>query len=301
MKTVCIIGGGPVGLNAFIKFRDKGYYVTLFEARDKLGGQITEFYPDKKIYDLKEIKPILASSYVNILISLCDKNRLFTNARVINIKPAPNYRFTVCTEKMQESCDILVFAMGLGFPVPRKLGLEGEEHCNNIFYSVQHPLDFKDKKVVIFGGGDTALDWANELSSIAQSVSLVHRRDIFRGNADTVKGNDKINIFYSYTPELLTIDNGTATSVLIKSVKDKSTTSLECDAIICSFGTIPYVDRLLFNNLKEPNFIPVNEHCETKYRHIFAIGDVATYEKKKKRIQAGIEEVDKIISYLDET
>ena len=298
MKSVCIIGGGPVGLNAYIKFKEKGYIVKLYEAEPVLGGQIPKFYPEKKIEDLVDIKPLIASSYVNILYSLCDHRDIFLNTTVTGIKPAPKYRFIICSNRGEEVYDIVVLAVGVGLATPRKMGIEGEEACKNIFYSVTNKNDFKDKNIVIFGGGDTALDWTKQLTGIAKHITLVHRRDEFRGNADTVKGLSNLRICLSFVPLRLNIQDSLAVSVVIQSVKDKHTETLNCDAVICNFGTVPQVNKFMLSKEEGP-YISVNKDCETIYKNVFAIGDVCNYDGKKRRIEPGIDEVQRVIKKIE--
>ena len=299
MKTICIIGGGPVGLNAYIKFKERGYIVKLFEAEDHLGGQLTNFYPNKVIDDISDIKPIEAKSYLNILISHLDWRDIFLNTKISKIEAAPQYKFYVTIDGRKIIFDYVILAVGLGFPVPRKIGLEGEDNCDNILYIVKDINVFKDKDVVIFGGGDSALDWTKSIYPVAKSLTLVHRRDEFRGNENTIKDiKDKIHLYLSYIPFKLDVENGKAKSIDIKSVKDQSVLSLKCDYIICNYGTTSFVDKFMFSDT-QGSFITCDNHCETKIKNLFAIGDIADYKDKKRRIQAGIEEIQKVFNYID--
>ena len=156
----------------------------------------------------------------------------------------------------------LLLATGLGFYKPRTMGLPNEEKYSNILYTLKDFNFLKGKKVVIFGGGDSALDWAKEISQISSFVSLVHRRTEFRGNPDTIKGRP-VTLYLPYIPHALIESNEKLVGITIEEVNDHHLINLEADYVLVNYGAVPSPSLL---GLKPgPTFgALVNEHCEAE-------------------------------------
>ena len=190
IKTdVLVIGAGPVGLFAIHQLGIIGLKAEVVDNLDKIGGQCIELYPDKPIYDIPGIPQCTGESLTKNLLEQIKpfKTNFHFNERVQEVS-FENNRWLVKTNKNKVfSSPNIIIAGGVGSFEPRKLSLKEAENYEgrNIFYSVTDKKKFKSKKISIFGGGDSALDWALELSKIS-NVTLIHRRDEFRGAPHTL-------------------------------------------------------------------------------------------------------------------
>ena len=174
--NIIIIGAGPVGLYFASKCEEKGLDYLILEGSESVGGQLTRLYPEKQIVDIPGIKSIRSADYIELLKSKVDQNHIVHCAQVSSIKNGNPIE--LFAGKTAYFCKKLVIATGLGASVPRPLGVEHENECENIIYSVHSFDHLKNKRVAIFGGGDSALDWAKEISAISDNVHLIHRYSI---------------------------------------------------------------------------------------------------------------------------
>ena len=296
---IIIVGGGPAGLYFANKCQSKDIDYLLIEASDSLGGQLPRLYPEKDIVDIKGIEVIKAKDYAEQLAKALDKNRILLNNKVIDVVPGD--KVEVKTNSSSLTCDYLVLATGLGSSTPRPLGVEHEFEVNNIVYKLDDFSNLKNKRVAIFGGGDSALDWAKHLSKISDSISLIHRRLEFRGNADTIKDCHNLNVYLPYVPDHIEVDKNEAKSIIIREVveegKTPKFTAIPVDLILVNYGNIAEVSN--FNFEKDGSFLKVDPNSYSITKNIFAIGDVASYENKKRRIQPSIEEADVVFNTID--
>ncbi len=204
---ITIIGGGPVGLWAAFYAGLRGMTVNIIESLSELGGQPAILYPEKKIYDIPAFPQTTGAELTeNLLTQLKrfeDRVSIHLKEEVQTFEKTDGI-FTITTSKGQHLSKAIVIACGNGAFAPRPLGVDNEEDYadNNLFYNV-HSLDqFAGKKVVIAGGGDSAVDWANHLDGIAESVTLIHRRDAFRAHEHSVEllHQSSVNVMTPYVP-----------------------------------------------------------------------------------------------------
>lgn len=285
---VIIIGAGPIGLYLATKLDE----YLIIEASDKVGGQLINLYPEKEIVDIKGIESIKAKEYIELLASKIDLSKIRFNEKLIAVEEGK-----VITTKGVYEADNIVIATGLGFSSPRKLGIENEDKCENILYKLSNFTFLKDKRVAIFGGGDSALDWAKEISRLSDNVSLIHRRTEFRGNPDTIKDCKNLKLYLPYVPYSLEEEHGLCKKITIKKVSEteEEFVSLDVDYVLVNYGQIAEQNNFPFE--KEGNFLKVDENYRVS-EHIFAIGDVAAYENKKRRIAPGELEADSVLKII---
>ena len=296
---VVIIGAGPTGLFCAHQLGILGLKCEIIDNLDKIGGQCIELYPGKPIYDIPAIPKCTGEELTNNLIEQIKpfNFNFHLGERVEEIKNE-NQKWIVKTSKgIQFNSPNIIIAGGVGSFEPRKFSVK---ECNkfegkSIFYSVKDKAIFQGKTVAIFGGGDTALDWAIEMFNNSK-VILVHRRDEFRGvqsSADKVKElekNGKLEIFTKY--QLTSVQgNGSIKSIEIKH-EEGEIKSLKVDYVLGFFGLIMQLGPILNWGLNlDKKHIPVNtENFETNQKGIFAIGDICTYPGKLKLILSGFHE-----------
>ena len=296
---VLIVGAGPTGLFCAHQLGIIGLKCEIVDNLDKLGGQCIELYPDKPIYDIPAIPECTGEELTNSLIEQIKPFNFKSHLsdRVQEIKNENN-KWIVKTLKGKEFLTPnIVIAGGVGSFEPRKFPSKNCEKFEgkSVLYSIKDKDIFKDKKVVIFGGGDSALDWTIELSKNSK-VTLVHRRDEFRGaqsSVDKIKeleNNKKIEILTQYSIKDVS-GNENLETVEIKNEKGESKT-INTDYVLGFFGLIMQLGPILDWGLNlDKKTIPVNtENFETNKKGIFAIGDICTYPGKLKLILSGFHE-----------
>ena len=294
-----IIGAGPTGLFTAHQLKLIGLNCEIVDNLDKIGGQCIELYPDKPIYDIPAIPECTGEELTNNLIEQIKPFNFNSHLsdRVQEIKNE-NDRWIVKTLKGKEFLTPnIVIAGGVGSFEPRKFPIKNCEKFEgkSVLYSIKDKTVFKDKSVVIFGGGDSALDWAIELSKKSK-VTLVHRRDEFRGAPSSVEkikeleNDKKINVFTQYSIKDVT-GNENLETVEIKNEIGESK-KIKTDYVLGFFGLIMQLGPILDWGLNiDKKTIPVNtENFESNKKGIFAIGDICSYPGKLKLILSGFHE-----------
>ena len=310
IKTdVLIIGAGPVGIFVVQQLGLIGLKSEVVDNLDKIGGQCIELYPDKPIYDIPALPKCTGESLTNNLLEQIKpfKTNFHLNERVQEISKEQNKWKIVTSGKKTFLAPNIIIAAGVGSFEPRKFSIKESEKFENkgIFYSIKDKMFFKDRKISIFGGGDSALDWAIELSKLAE-VTLVHRRNEFRGaehSATVARQLEKEGKLKIKTPfQLETIEGDKEVSGItikgegekIEEIKteDGKVEKLKTDTILGFFGLIMKLGPIAEWGLNlDKKTIPVNtETFETNKEGIFAIGDICTYPGKLKLILSGFHE-----------
>ena len=300
IKTdVLVIGAGPVGLFVVQQLGLIGLKSEVVDNLDKVGGQCIELYPDKPIYDIPAIPECTGESLTKNLLEQIKpfKTDFHLNERVQEIsKEKNNWKIVTSKNKIFIAPNIII-AGGVGSFEPRKFPIkEAEKFENNgVFYSIKDKTYFKNKNVSIFGGGDSALDWAIELSKIS-NITVVHRRNEFRGSehsAEIVKKLEKEGKLKIKTPFQINSIEGKnkLTAIDIKNDNGKIE-RLEADCILGFFGLIMQLGPIAEWGLNlDRKKIPVNvENFQTNKEGIFAIGDICIYPGKLKLILSGFHE-----------
>ena len=294
-----IIGAGPTGLFAVHQLGIIGLQCEVIDNLDRAGGQCIELYPDKPIYDIPGIPECTGGELTNGLLKQIKpfKNNFHLGQRVEEVKKENNVRIVKTSNGNLFSAPNIIIAGGVGSFEPRKLSIKTAEKFEGkqIFYSVNDKNLFKNKKISIFGGGDSALDWALELSK-SNKIILIHRREEFRGAAHTlseIKKKEKDGKIILKTPyNLKSILGNQALSEIEIENENGKVEKIQTDYILSFFGLImklgPIADWGLNINNKT---IPVDtESFQTNKEGIFAVGDICTYPGKLKLILSGFHE-----------
>ncbi len=296
---VLVIGAGPVGLFCVHQLGIIGLKCEVVDNLDKRGGQCIELYPDKPIFDIPAIPVCTGEELTNSLIEQIKpfKTNFHLSDRVEEIKKNNNNWLIKTIKGKEFKVSSIIIAGGVGSFEPRKFSVkecekfEGKE----VLYSVKDKTIFKDKTVSIFGGGDSALDWAIELSA-SSKVKLIHRRDEFRGarssinKAKELEKDGKIEILTQH--QLSSVEGEKEIENISIKHEDGSIKKIETNYVLGFFGLIMKLGPIINWGLNlDKKHIPVNtENFETNQKGIFAIGDICTYPGKVKLILSGFHE-----------
>ena len=295
-----IIGAGPVGLFAVHQLGIKGLSSIVIDNLDKAGGQCIELYPDKPIYDIPAVPECTGQELTKKLLEQIKpfNTEFFLNERVEEVKKDKENWIVKTNNNNEFSSPNIIIAGGVGSFEPRKLSVKEAENFENkfLFYAVRNKEQFKNKNISIFGGGDSALDWALELSKFS-NISLIHRRDEFRGAPHTlseIKKLEKEGKISIKTPcPLESIEGRDKIDAITVKFDNGKTEKIKTDVVLSFFGLImklgPIAEWGLNMNKKT---IEVNsENFQTNKKGIFAAGDICNYPGKLKLILSGFHEV----------
>jgi thioredoxin reductase (NADPH) len=298
---ICIIGAGPVGLFAVFEAGLLKMRCHLIDALPQIGGQLSEIYPQKPIYDIPGYPTINAQELVDNLKKQIEPfHPGFTlGERVEKLERQEDKSYIITTsEQTQIQCKAVVIAGGLGCFEPRKPAVERLEEFEGkgVAYMVRNPELFRDKEIVLAGGGDSALDWTIFLSDVAKKVTLVHRGETFRGAPDSAEKvahlaeSGKINLILKSNITKIS-GNGHLNEVTIAGA-DNNEYSVNADYFIPLFGLSPKLGPIADWGLNvEKSAIVVNTFdYSTNIEGIYAIGDINTYPGKLKLILCGFHE-----------
>ncbi len=300
---IAIVGAGPVALFAIFEAGLLKMRCHLIDYLPQVGGQLSEIYPKKPIYDIPGFPTILAQELVDNLVKQAEPfNPSYTlGERIEVLEKIDEANFMLTTNMGTEiSCKVIVIAGGLGCFEPRKPEVEGLttfENGKGVSYMVLDPETYRNKNIVIAGGGDSALDWTIFLANVAKKVTLIHRSETFRGAPDSVSKvfdlvkNEKINLLLN-TNLLKVSGNDILQNVLVKDIKTNAEQIIDADNLIPLFGLSPKLGPIEKWNLNiDKNAIEVNtDDYSTNIAGIYAIGDINTYKNKLKLILCGFHE-----------
>ena len=295
-----IIGAGPVGLFAVHQLGIKGLKSVVIDNLDKAGGQCIELYPDKPIYDIPAIPECTGEELTKKLLEQIKpfQTEFYLNERVEEIKQDKENWIVHTNNKNKFLAPNIIIAGGVGSFEPRKLAVKeaAKFEDKSLFYAVKDKEKFKNKSIAIFGGGDSALDWALELSKFS-NINLIHRRDEFRGAPHTLskikklKKEGKISI---KTPcQLESIEGTNNINTITIKFDNGKIEKIKTDIVLSFFGLImklgPIAEWGLNMNKKTIEVDP--ENFQTNKKGIFAVGDICSYPGKLKLILSGFHEV----------
>ena len=298
---VIVIGAGPCGLFCAFELGLLDMKCHFVDILDRPGGQCAELYPEKPIYDIPAYPVITGQELTDRLMEQIEPfNPTFhfqQMAEALEKTPDGKWRMTTDIGTVIEATCVVIAAGGGSF-MPKKPPIPGIEEYEgtSVFYSVREIKKFADKRLVIVGGGDSALDWTLNLEPLAKSLALVHRRDQFRAAPDSVGkmralvDDDKMNFEMGQSKELVG-ENGQLEAVIVED-KEKNRTTIECDCLLPFFGLTMKLGPIANFGLNlHENLIPVDtEKFETSTEGIFAVGDINTYPGKLKLILSGFHE-----------
>lgn len=310
ITDITIIGGGPTGLFTAFYAGMRQASVKVIESMPQLGGQLAALYPEKFIYDIAGFPKVRAQELVDNLIAQAKhfEPTYCLDEKVLEVNKKAERLFEVVTDKNQHLTRSLIITAGCGAFEPRKLNLPEAQNTDlhNLHYFVNDMNRFKNKRVLIAGGGDSAVDWALMLEPIAKSVTVVHRRDKFRAHEHSVQmmHQSSARILTPREIHTLSCESNRITQVTVQDKNQEHHETLEIDDVIVSFGFVSSLGPILNWGLDvEKGNILVNSKMETNIPGIYAAGDIATYPGKVKLIAVGFGEAPTAVNnakqYLD--
>ena len=305
-KDIIVIGAGPVGLFTVFEAGLLGLNCVLIDNLDKPGGQCAELYPEKPIYDIPGVPFQTGQEHVDALIKQIEpfSYELFLNQRVDSLKEVEDgnekYWEVITSEDNKFISKNIFIAAGAGSFEPRRPpNIENPDKYvdKGVSYAVKSKDKYQNKNIFIFGGGDSALDWTVELSKIAKSISLVHRRDAFRGAQHTEEmmrnlvKDGKVNLLTPYLIDSI-IGDDCVTKVSLKNFESNEIETHDADELIFLFGLNKKLGPILEWDLGlNGKKISVNtENYQTNKEGIFAVGDINDYPGKLDLILSGFHE-----------
>lgn len=300
---ITIIGGGPTGLFSTFYAGMRNMSVKIIDSLGQLGGQVAELYPDKYIYDIGGFPKILGKDLIANLVdqAMYAKPEICLNETVQELEKTDDDVFRLTTNKGVHLTKTILITSGIGAFQPRKLALENAQQYENknLHYTVKNINDFKDAKVLVCGGGDSALDWTLMLKDIAKEVTLCHRRAEFKAHESSVDElyTSKVQVKIPYAVKELIGNEEQIEKVVIVS-KDGTDEMIEVDHVIVNYGNITSLGPIKNWGLEmEKNSIVVTSKMETNIAGIYAAGDIATYDGKVKLIAVGLGEAPIAVNY----
>jgi thioredoxin reductase (NADPH) len=302
LTDITVIGGGPTGMFALFYAGMRGVSAQIVDALPQLGGQLSALYPEKYIFDVAGFPKVLAKDLVK---ALADQTAQFgapshLGQRVTGLEEADGHLVLV-TDKGRFPTKSIVIAAGIGAFSPRRLPQACAEpwYGRGIYDVVTDPEEFRGKRVLIIGGGDSAFDWAHQLLDRAAHVSLVHRTDRFRAHQATINevqaaaaaGKADLITFHELQ-DIVCRTGDSLTGVVLADKKNKGQTrTLEADVVLPMLGFVSDIGPIAEWGLTlEKDEIVVNSQMETGRPGVYAAGDVTTYPGKLKLIACGFAE-----------
>ena len=290
---VTIIGAGPTGLFGAFYAGMRNMSVKIIDALPEPGGQLAALYPEKYIYDAPGFPKVVAKDLVKMLVEQAAQwnPQMCLGERVLTLTKNDEGNWVVGTDKAQHETRTVVICAGVGAFAPNKLNAPGVSDLEGVgvHYFVKEKSAFKDKNLLIVGGGDSAVDWALNLQEVARSITLIHRRDEFRAHESSVTEmrNSSARILTPYEVKEVS-GNGKIERVTILQNKTNEEEVLDVDAILVNIGFKADIGPIRDWGLTlEKRGIIVNNRMETNLPGVYAAGDIAAEEVKMNLIATG--------------
>jgi thioredoxin reductase (NADPH) len=301
---ITIIGGGPSGLFAAFYAGLRDAKTKIIDSLPQLGGQLSALYPDKYIYDIPGFPRVLARELVERQVeqAMASSPAICLEEKVIDLKPGQDNLIELKTEpgNLHWSRTVII-AAGVGAFVPRTLDLPDLEKMQGrgVYYFVKDLEALRDQRVLVVGGGDTALDWASSLLDVASQVTLIHRRGTFRAHEQSVKEIllSSANVLRFYELQALHGNERVEAATVFDNRTGEEVT-LDVDAVVLGLGFLANLGPIKRWGLEiVKNSIQVDRTLQTNLPGVYAVGDIATYVGKLKLIATATGEAAVAVNY----
>ncbi|MFD1708951.1 NAD(P)/FAD-dependent oxidoreductase [Siminovitchia sediminis] len=303
IRDITIIGGGPVGIFTAFYAGLRQATAKIIDSLPQLGGQLSALYPEKYIYDVAGFPKIRAQDLVDNLVeqmNMFEDNTTICLNQTVQSIGRENEIFRIETNAGVHYSRTMIITAGNGAFQPRKLKLEEVSQYEgvNIHYFITDLETFRNKRVAVFGGGDSAVDWALMLEPIARQVTVVHRRDTFRAHEHSVEllKNSTAEVLTPFNPIKL-IGEKQVESIILQEAKGDRQINIPVDEVLINYGFVSSLGPILKWGLEiEKNSIVTNSNMETSIKGIYAAGDITTYPGKVKLVATGFGEAATAVS-----
>jgi thioredoxin reductase (NADPH) len=301
---VTIIGGGPVGLFGAFYAGMRQMKTKIIDSLPELGGQLNALYPEKYIYDMPGFPQVLAKDLVR---EMAEQGTRFSPAvhldeKVLKFQHEEDGTITLITQRGVHHSKTVIIATGAGAFSPTKLttpGIEPYEEAG-IHYFVKDKSHFAGKRLLIIGGGDSALDWAMNLHDLAGSITLIHRRDVFKAHEESIDwllNRSKVDVRLWHELKGVSGNSHLQKTVIVNN-KTSEHHELEIDAVLVNIGFKADLGPIRDWGIHlEGHGVVVNQYMETNLPGVYAAGDIATHPAKLKLIATGVGEICIAVNY----
>ncbi len=296
LYDITIVGAGPTGLFAAYYAGFRGLKTKLIDSQPDLGGQITALYPDKFIYDVAGFPKILGKDLVTNLVEQADQYHpaICLNEQVKTLQRGDDTTLQVGTDLGDHHTKVIIVTAGIGSFTPKtfKRSELDQWMSRGLYFAVRSKEDFRGKRLLVIGGGDSALDWALGLVDYATDITLIHRRDAFRAHEDSVRKlhSSPINVKVFYELKALHGDERVREAVIFNN-KTRAEETLQVDAVLAFLGLVSNLGPIReWGMAIEDDALIVNTKMETTLPGVYGAGDIVTYPGKLKLIATGFGE-----------
>ncbi len=296
LYDITTVGAGPTGLFAAYYAGFRGLKTKLIDSQPDLGGQITALYPDKLIYDVAGFPKILGKDLVTNLVEQAGQYHptICLNEQVRTLQRLDDHVLRVSTDLGEHHTKVIIVTAGIGSFTPKTFKRPELDQWigRGLYFAVRSKEDFRDKRLLVIGGGDSALDWALGLVDYAKEITLIHRRDGFRAHEDSVKklysSPIKVKVFY----ELKAIQgDGEVRAAVVFNNKTRTEETLPVDAVLAFLGLLSNLGPIReWGMAIEDDAIVVNTKMETTLPGVYGAGDIVAFPGKLKLIATGFGE-----------
>lgn len=288
LTDILIISGGPTGLFTAYYAGFRGLTVCILDSLEELGGQVAAMYPEKLIFDVAGFPRVTGRELVNRLVEQASryKPNVCLGEKVMVMRRDGDRAFTVVTDTSEHRGRAIVVTAGIGMFQPKRITKFARFEGNGLVYFVKQLEPYRGKRVLIVGGGDSAVDWALNLEPIAAEITLIHRRDQFRAHEDSVRQlrASRVKLLTPYEIRDIQGDQQVARAVIYHNTTRQEET-LAVDAVVACVGFVADVGALAQWGLEmDAHSIVVNTKMETAVPGIYAAGDVTSYPGKVRLI-----------------
>ncbi len=302
-SDIVVIGGGPTGLFAAFYAGMREMSVKIVDSLPELGGQLSALYPEKYIYDMPGFPRVKARSLIQNLVRQANTADLSVslNEQAIALDRVTEDWLAIHTDKDVHITRTVVLCGGVGSFTPRKHKARGIDRFldRGVYHFVKVPEVFRDKRVLIVGGGDSACDYALQLQGIARHITVAHRRDVFQAHEENAKQLMASSAELRLFSDLVAVNGNEAVeSVTLREMKEKTESEMEVDAVILAIGFQASLGPILDWGLHiERGSIRVDSTMATNLPGVFAAGDIVTYPGKLKLIATAVGEAATAVNH----
>ncbi len=304
LYDVTIIGGGPVGLFGAFYTGMRQMKTKIIDSLPELGGQLSALYPEKFVYDMPGFPKVLARDLAEDMITqgLRFHPTVCLGEKVLHLRHEPDETITLTSANGTHRTKTVIIAIGVGAFTPKRLNVPGVDAFEGlgVHYFVRDKAQFENKRLLIVGGGDSALDWAMNLEPIAAHITLIHRRDVFRAHEESIDwllNRSQVDVRLWHELRRVEGSDRLERAVVFHNKTDEDL-ALDVDAVLLNLGFSADIGPVKGWGLTlEGNNIVVNQHMETNLPGVYAAGDIAAYDGKIPLIATGVGEICIAVNY----